>query len=174
MNEPNAPKSLPAIPADLWPKVCPVIARLKPGGKMVLEIATLPENLLLPVLCRAIHHEMRWAGQWAAGIGLSSKREFPSEEALSRHSAENAARLLSIYSALHAAHSYQGALNPSPDDLKAAASRSYQTQLRDSLRRNSQDEEESSPTTFTSDQPKSDLSANPIPSIHHELQTNIH
>lgn len=165
--------SLPPISDDLWPKVSPVIVAPKPGGRVALEIPALTENLLLPVLCRAVHHEMRWAGQWAAGIGVATKREFPSEEALSRHSAENAARLLAIYAALYTAYACQGSLNPTPAELKAAASRSYQIHLRDSLHQKQKDDEASSPSTFTPHPPKSALSPVPATPSNHESPSHI-
>jgi len=165
--------SLPPIPAALWPKISPVIATSKPGGKITLEIPAVTENLLLPVLCRAVHHEMRWAGQWAAGIGVATKREFPSEEALSRHSAENAAQLLAIYTALYTAYAYHGPANPTPNELKAAASRSYQLQLRDSLHRTHEHDENSSSPTFTPDSPKSTLPPDSITPSNHETHSHI-
>jgi len=159
--------ALPPVPADLWPCVATVIAKPKPGGRIILELPALSEILLLPILCRAVHHEMRWAGQWAAGIGVATKREFPSEQALSRHSAENAVRLLAIYSALYTAFACQASLTPTPEELKAAASRSYQIQLRDSLERNQRHDDASPSSVSTPDLPKSSLpptSTTPIPS----------
>jgi hypothetical protein len=132
--------SLPPIPNDLWPQVIPAIGKRLPGRMLVLEIPAFSENLLLSVLCRAVYHEMRWAGEWAAQIGQTSKRDFPSARELSRHSAENAARLLTIYTAIYPRAQYQSENDPAPDGLKAGASRSYQIHLRDSLQRKQKQE----------------------------------
>ncbi len=123
--------SLPPIPPDLWPEVIPIPAKRPTGRVLVLQIPCFSENLLLSSLCRAIHHEMRWAGEWAARIGQNPKREYPSEQDFARHSAENAARLLAIYTAIFRNAEFPPTSDPSPEDLKATASRSYQNALRD-------------------------------------------
>jgi hypothetical protein len=123
--------SLPPIPADLWPKVISVTGKRLPGRMLTLEIPGLSEGPLLSALSRTIHQEMRAAGEWAARIDPTAKKEFPSEQEFSRHRAEEAARLLAIYSALHGSAQYVGSLDRNPESLKAAASRSYQLGLRD-------------------------------------------
>jgi hypothetical protein len=123
--------SLPPIPAHLWPKVIPVTGQRPPGRMLTLEIPGLSERPLLSALSRAIHQEMRAAGEWAARIDPTAKKEFPSEREFSRHRAEEAARLLAIYTALHGSAQYVSSFDLTPDALKAAASRSYQLGLRD-------------------------------------------
>jgi hypothetical protein len=121
---------LPPVPADLWPEVIALSAKRPKGRMLTLEIPCFSENLLLTVLCRAIHHEMRWAGEWTARIGQNPKREFPSEQDFARHSAENAARLLAIYTAIYRNGEFPPMSDPNPEDLKAGATRSYQIALR--------------------------------------------
>jgi hypothetical protein len=135
--------SLPPVPTDLWPKVIPVTGKRPPGRMLTLEIPGLSERPLLSALSRAIHQEMRAAGEWAARIGSSAKKEFPSEQDFSRHRAEEAARLLAIYTALHASAHYVSSFDPTPEGMKAATSRSYQLALRDARR--SQREQNESP-----------------------------
>ena len=141
--------SLPPVPADLWPKVIPVTGQRPPGRMLTLEVPGLSERPLLSALSRAIHQEMRAAGEWAARIGSTPKKEFPSEQDFFRHSAEEAARLLAIYTALHGSAHYVSSFDPTPQDLKATASRSYQMGWRDA--RQSQREQNESP--FLSPQP---------------------
>ena len=123
--------SLPPIPADLWPKVILVTGKRPPGRMLTLEIPGLSERPLLSALSRAVHQEMRAAGEWAARIGTTPKKEFPSEQEFFRHRAEEAARLLAIYTALHGSAQYISSFDPTPAALKAEASRSYQLGLRD-------------------------------------------
>jgi hypothetical protein len=88
---------------------------------------------------------MRAAGEWAARIGSASDKEFPSFKAFSRHRAEEAARLLAIYTALHGSGQYICSFDPTPEALKATASRSYQRALRDERERQPRQDESSSP-----------------------------
>jgi hypothetical protein len=98
---------------------------------LTMEIPGLSERPLLSALSRAIHREMRAAGEWAARIDPTAKKEFPSEQEFSSHRAEEAARLLAIYAALHGSAQYVSSFDPNPEALKAAAPRSYQLGLRD-------------------------------------------
>jgi len=122
--------ALPPVPDDLWPEVAAISTKRPKGRRLALEIPCFSENLLLTVLCRAIHHEMRWAGEWTARIGQNPKREFPSEQDFARHSVENAARLLAIYTAIYRNGEFPPMSDPKPEDLKAGATRSYQIALR--------------------------------------------
>lgn len=123
--------ALPPLPADLWPQVYSARAS-HPKGKMVsLEIPGLSENLLLAVLARAIHLEMRAAGEWAARVGTPSDKEYPSARSFSRYRAENAARLLTLYTSLFAATQSRTTSDQTPEALRAAASTSYQRGVRD-------------------------------------------
>jgi hypothetical protein len=123
-------ESLPPAPDDLWPKVLAVTGK-RPAGRMVtLEIPGFSERPLLSALSRAIHLEMRAAGEWAARLDSASAKDLPWFREYSRHGAEEAARLLAIYAALHGCASYLGALDLSPEALKASASRSYAAALR--------------------------------------------
>jgi hypothetical protein len=124
-------QSLPPIPGDLWPNVIAVSARRPEGRMLALEIPGLSESILLTILCRAVYHEMRSAGEWTARINPGSKPEYPSEKDFARHSAENAARLLAIYTALFGLADYTRDFDPTPADLKSGATRSYQMGLRD-------------------------------------------
>jgi hypothetical protein len=137
--------SLPPFPADLWPKVIAVAGTRPPGRMLTLEIPGLSESPFLNALSRSIHLEMRAAGEWAARIGSASDKDFPSSQAFSRHRAEEAARLLAIYTALHASAQYITSFNPTPEVLKASASRSYQLGLRDERETQQQDQPSSRP-----------------------------
>lgn len=120
--------SLPPIPADLWPKTAPVSAtRNHEGfGFLALEIPSLSERPLLSVLSRGIHREMEDAGKWAARISPADKNKFiPTPRDFSRLCAEDAARLLAIYTSAYAAREVPSELELSPDALKASASRAY-------------------------------------------------
>jgi len=141
--------SLPPVPPDLWPKLIPVTGQRPPGRMLTLEVPGLSERPLLSALSRAIHQEMRAAGEWAARIGSTPKKEFPSEQDFFLHRAEEAARLLAIYTALHGSAHYVSLFDPNPESVKAAASRSYQLGWRDARR--SQREQNESP--FSSHQP---------------------
>jgi hypothetical protein len=123
--------SLPPIPADLWPQVISVTGKRLPRRMLTLGIPGLSERPLLSALSHAIHREMRAAGEWAARIGSSPQKDFPSEQAFSRHRAEEAARLLAIYTALHGSAQYVSSFDPNPETVKAGASRCYQMGLRD-------------------------------------------
>jgi hypothetical protein len=124
-------QSLPSIPDDLWPNVMAVSACRPKGRMLALEIPGLSESILLTILCRAVYHEMRSAGEWTARISSGPKPEYPSEKDFARHSAENAARLLAIYTALYGLTDYTRDFDPTPADLKSGATRSYQMGLRD-------------------------------------------
>jgi hypothetical protein len=124
-------QSLPPIPDDLWPIVIAVSARRPKGKMLALEIPGLSESILLTILCRAVYHEMRSAGEWTARISHGPRPEYPSEKDFAQHSAENAARLLAIYAALYGLAEYTRDFDPTPADLKSGATRSYQMGLRD-------------------------------------------
>jgi hypothetical protein len=98
---------------------------------LTLEIPGLSERSLLSALSSAVHQEMRAAGEWAARIGTTPKKDFPSEREFFRHRAEEAARLLAIYTALHRSAQYISSFDPTPAALQGSASRSYQLGLRD-------------------------------------------
>ena len=101
---------------------------------LTLEVPGLSETLLLSVLARAIHLEMRAAGEWAARAGTSADKDFPSAGSFARFRKENAARLLSLYTVLFAAAQYLTTNDPTPEALRAAASHSYQLGARDERR----------------------------------------
>lgn len=129
-------KSLPLIPADLWPKVYLVTSHRLTGEKLTLEIPFLSEAPLLTALARAVHIEMRAAGEWAARIGkpwdddLSRPPDLPGPIGFYRRRTDNAARLHAVYTALHGSANYVNTLNVRPEVLKASASRSYAAALR--------------------------------------------
>ncbi len=115
---------------DLWPKVYAVMSYRPTGGKLTVEIPGLSEAPLFAALSRAVHLEMRAAGEWAARMGEPREKGLPGPIDFCRYRLENAARLLAIYTALHSSASYVGALDPAPEALKASASRSYANALR--------------------------------------------
>jgi hypothetical protein len=123
-------RSIPEAPG-LWPKVYPVTSYRPSAGRLTLEIPGLSEAPLLTALSRAIHLEMRAAGEWAACIdeprekGLPGLRGLPGPIEFCRLRLENASRLLAIYTALHGGASYLGELDLNPEALKASASCSY-------------------------------------------------
>ena len=121
--------SLPPIPADLWPKVSLVTSYRPTDGRLTLEIPGLSEGPLLTALSRAIHLEMRSAGEWAARIGEPREKGIPGPTDFRRLDTENAARLLAIYTAVHGCASYLSAFDLSPEALKTFASRSYTNAL---------------------------------------------
>jgi len=119
---------LPSLPADLWPKSAPVSAtRQDEGfGFLALEVPSLSERPLLSVLSRGIHREMEDAGKWAARISPADKDKFiPTPRDFSRLCAEDAARLLAIYTAAYQARDVPSELELSPEALKVSASRAY-------------------------------------------------
>jgi hypothetical protein len=122
---------LPPLPPDLWPHTHPAGGSRPQGRMLALEIPGMSESLLLGVLARAIHHEMRTAGEWAARIASEADKDFPSAKDFARFRAENAARLLTLYAALFASSQYVSTSDITPEALKAAASKSYQFALRD-------------------------------------------
>jgi hypothetical protein len=113
----------PAAP-NLWPNVSPVSSYRRTGGNMTLEVPGLSESVLLEALSRAIHLEMRAAGEWA-DTGL------PGPKDLSRYRTENAARLLAIYTSFYGSANGARSLDLSPEALKTSASRSYEKAFRD-------------------------------------------
>ncbi len=159
--------SLPPIPTDLWPKITGVSAkRLKPN-RLILEIPIAAGTPLLAALSLAVRLEMRSAGEWAARISPTPKQAFPLEPVFVRANAQNAGRLLAIYTAL-----YRAAPSPMelyPDALQAAASRSFQIRLRNGHRRSAEHDEPSSPSTFTPHPTK----PTPTSKTKHESSSNI-
>ena len=115
--------SLPPLPADLWPHALAAQGSRPKGRLLTVEIPGMSENLLLSVLARAIHLEMRAAGEWAARITAAADTDFPSAKEFSCFRAENAARLLALYVAVFAAAQYIGSSDQTPEALKASASR---------------------------------------------------
>jgi hypothetical protein len=126
--------SLPPIPADLWPHAHPARSSRPEGKMLTLEVPGLTETLLLSVLARAIHLEMKAAGEWAARVGTSTDNDFPSARSFFRFRTENATRLLSLYTALFAAGLYLTSSDASPEALRASASHSYQLGFREAWR----------------------------------------
>ena len=121
-------RSIP-ITADLWPKVYPVASHRPTGGRLTLEVPGLSEAPLLTALSRAIHLEMRAAGEWAARVGEPRQKGAPGPIDFCRYRRENAARLLALYTAIHGSAGYVSALDLQPEALKASASRSYANAL---------------------------------------------
>jgi len=121
-------QSIPGA-ADLWPKVYTVTSYRPTCGRLTLEIPGLSETPLLTALSRAIHLEMRAAGEWAARVGEPREKGAPGPIDFRLYRTENAARLLAIYTALHGCASYLSELDLSPEALKASASRSYANAL---------------------------------------------
>jgi len=120
--------SLPPIPADLWPKTAPVsVTRNNEGfGFLAVEVPSLSERPLLSVLSRGIHREMEEAGKWAARISPADQdKRIPTPRDFSRLCAEDAARLLAIYTAAYEAREVRSELELTPEALKTSASRAY-------------------------------------------------
>ena len=125
-------RSTPAA-ANPWPKVYLVAGYRLTGGNLTLEVPFLSEAPLLTALARAVHIEMRAAGEWAARIGESwgdSLPDLPGPIGFYRRRIDNAARLHAIYTALYGCGSYVNTLNVRPDVLKASVLRSYAAALR--------------------------------------------
>ncbi len=125
---------IPTTPtiSDLWPQVPAVTGTRPQGGRLTLEIPGLTESPLLTALARSVHLEMRAAGEWAARVDEpKDKGLFPGPRAFARLRADNAARLLAIYIALHRGGHYIHASDLTPEALKASATRSYEIALRD-------------------------------------------
>lgn len=119
------------LPSDLWPQAYPAKSSRTRCHMLTLEIPGLTEALLLSVLARAIHLEMRAVGEWTARIETSVDKDFPSAREFACLRADNAARLLALYVAVFAAAQYVSASDIAPEALKSAASQSYQFALRD-------------------------------------------
>ena len=125
-------KSLPPIPADLWPNV-PVATthRLPCRPSFYVEVMPLSEGHLLTSLSRSIHSEMQCAGEWAARTeSVLAEKGMVSPQTLSRRLAEGASRLLSIYTALYNTAPPSGIFDESPDAIKKSAAHSYQIGFR--------------------------------------------
>ena len=123
MDTPAATKS-----PDIWPPTSATKACCIPGGVLYVEVARLSEGHLLTALSRSIHQEMQCAGGWAARRAQLASVEdgLISPQALSRRFADGAARLLSIYTALHAAVRPSGTFDITPEQLRSSVSSSYQ------------------------------------------------
>lgn len=121
-------RSTPA--ADPWPKLYLVAGYRLTGENLTLEVPYLSEAPLLTALARAVHIEMRAAGEWAARIGESWGDDLPGPIGFYRRRIDNAARLHAIYTALHGCGSYVNTLNVRPDVLQASVLRSYAAALR--------------------------------------------
>jgi hypothetical protein len=140
MND-HAFESLPPAPDDLWPKV----AAPNPSVQSQLQSEVFPAPLAeaAGILGRAVHLEMQAAGEYAAKTVMPPPSMRPHEVHLRaaelrfhhRLHTESAARLLRIYSFVHADVVYRGSSSiPTPAQLKAAATRTYRMAVRDELK----------------------------------------
>jgi hypothetical protein len=124
---------LPQAPLDLWPKVPAVQARRPAGHLLMVEIPGLSDGPLLTALARSVHFAMHTAGGSAARSEAKRVTEGSSPQAAKEVSlcfAEEAARLLSIYTAVHGASPSIHEFHITPSDLKEKATRSYQLGFR--------------------------------------------
>jgi hypothetical protein len=115
----------PAV--DIWPKVGEVSAHRPPDRRVSVEIPGLSELPLLAALSQAVHLEMRAAGGWAARVDDPREKGIPGPKEFTSHRAENAARLLAIYTAVYRCGIYTGSFDPTPEAVKTSATRSYFT-----------------------------------------------
>jgi hypothetical protein len=133
-------ESLPPAPDDLWPKA--------PGknpsvqSQLLSEVFPAPLANVAGTLGRAVHQEIQSTGEYAAKAVMAPSNRRPHEAHLrgvelrfhSRLHAETAAQLLHSYGVVHGEVTRKGAFSlPSPAQLKAAATRTYRTALRDEI-----------------------------------------
>ncbi len=124
---------LPPAPPDLWPSVPPATATLAHGQLLSLHVPIFAERPLLTALARSVHLEMTCAGEWAARGGdrqtPQSKRQ-QDARGLARHFAQEAARLLSLYTAAYESARQTSEFQLRPDTLKEHATQTYRRALR--------------------------------------------
>jgi len=132
-------ESLPPVPDDLWPRV-----PSPNSSAQALPSEAFPASMpgVAGILGRAVHAEMRSAGEYAARAVLTAVYMRPHELHLravelrfhSRFHAESAARLLQSYRMVRGELSAKEALLlPSSDQLKTAATRSYRVAMKNEI-----------------------------------------